>query len=104
MSNQPRTLETCRRQDDVFGYELQFLLSGVIPVFQSLNYKLKIEDCLMCCPSNRDSTVVLVKYLYLYYIANFFQPEYEDGQANAGRNCRDRLVRPNFQARMGTRK
>ena len=32
---------TYRRQNDVFGYELQFLLSGVLPVFQSLNYKPK---------------------------------------------------------------
>ena len=32
---------TYRRQDDVFGYELQFLLSGVLPVFQNLNYKPK---------------------------------------------------------------
>ena len=31
--NQPRT-------SDVFVHELQFLLSGVLPVFQNLNYKL----------------------------------------------------------------
>ena len=31
-SNQPRTSESCRRQDHVFGHELQFLLS-----------------CLQCC-------------------------------------------------------
>ena len=37
-SSQPRTSETFRRQDDVFGYEVQFLLSGVLPVFQNLNY------------------------------------------------------------------
>ena len=42
-SNQPRTSETCRCQDDVFGYELpvstEFLLSGVlqIPIFQNLS-------------------------------------------------------------------
>ena len=40
-SNQPRTSETYRRQDDVFGCELQFLLSGVLPVLQNLNYKLQ---------------------------------------------------------------
>ena len=36
-------LETCRRQDDVFGYELQLVstaVSGVLPVFQDLSYKL----------------------------------------------------------------
>ena len=39
--NHSRSLEsTFRRQDGVFGYELQFLLSGVLPVFQNLNYKL----------------------------------------------------------------
>ena len=36
-SNQPRTSETYRHQDDVFGYELQFLLSGALPIFQNLN-------------------------------------------------------------------
>ena len=40
-SNQPRTLEAYRRQDDVFGYELQYLLSGVVPSFESLSYKLQ---------------------------------------------------------------
>ena len=30
-----------RHQDDVFGYELQLLLSEVYPVFQNLNYKLQ---------------------------------------------------------------
>ena len=46
-SNHPRTSETYPRQGDVFGYykntvittELQ--LSGVLPVFQNLNYKLE---------------------------------------------------------------
>ena len=49
MSNHPRTSETYLRQDDVFGYELQFLLSGVLPpVFQNLNYKLhrRLSDVL----------------------------------------------------------
>ena len=32
------------------------------------------------------------------------QPEYGDEQADAGRNCRTRLVRPNYQARTGTGK
>ena len=33
---EPRKSETYRRQNDVFGYELQCLLSGVLPVFQNL--------------------------------------------------------------------
>ena len=37
-SNQPKTSRTYRRQDGVFGYGLQYLLFGVLPVFQSLNY------------------------------------------------------------------
>ena len=41
-SNQPKTSETYWRQDDIFGYEQQVLLSGVLPVFQNLNYKLQI--------------------------------------------------------------
>ena len=32
------------------------------------------------------------------------QPEYGDEQAGAGRDCRNRLVRPNSQARTGTGK
>ena len=34
----------------VFGYELQFLLSGVISVFQHLNYRLhgKLSDTCRC--------------------------------------------------------
>ena len=40
-SNQPRTMESYRRQDYVFEYELQFLLSGVLPVLQNLNYNLQ---------------------------------------------------------------
>ena len=32
------------------------------------------------------------------------QPEYGDEQADAGRDCRTRLARPNSQARMGTGK
>ena len=35
-----RKLIGVKTQDDVFGYELQFLLSGVLPIFQNLNYKL----------------------------------------------------------------
>ena len=30
------------------------------------------------------------------------QLEYGDGQADAGRDCRTRLARPNYQARTGT--
>ena len=30
------------------------------------------------------------------------QPEYGDEQTDAGRDCRTRLARPNFQARTGT--
>ena len=32
------------------------------------------------------------------------QPEYRDEQADAGRNCRNRLARPDSQARKGTGK
>ena len=32
------------------------------------------------------------------------QPEYGDGQADAGRDCRTRIARPNSQARTGTGK
>ena len=52
-SNQQRTSETYRRQGDVFGYELQSLLSGVLPVFQSLKMTSYREDCLMFCLSNK---------------------------------------------------
>ena len=36
-SDQPRTSKTYRRQDDIFGYELRFLLSGVLPVRNIIN-------------------------------------------------------------------
>ena len=32
------------------------------------------------------------------------QPEYGDGQADAGRDCRTRLARPNSKAQTGTGK
>ena len=54
-SNYPRTSETYRRQDDSL-YELQFLLSsGVLLVFQNLNYKLQrmLSDVCMRCPSSK---------------------------------------------------
>ena len=38
-SNHPRTSGTCPRQDDVFGYEQQLLLPGVLPVFQNMSLK-----------------------------------------------------------------
>ena len=44
-SNQPRTSETCRRQDDVFGYKLQFLLSGVLLISQ-YNLQRRLSDVL----------------------------------------------------------
>ena len=34
-SDHPRASETCRHQDNIVGYELQFLLSGVLPVTRS---------------------------------------------------------------------
>ena len=37
----PRTSGTYRRHDDVFVYELQLLLSGVLPILQNLSYKLQ---------------------------------------------------------------
>ena len=46
-SNHPRATETYRRQYHVFGYKLQFLLSGVLPVFQNLNY-YKLQRRLTC--------------------------------------------------------
>ena len=48
-SNQPRTSETYRRQDDVFEYKLQFLPYGVLSVFKNLNYKLqrRLSDVLL---------------------------------------------------------
>ena len=47
-SNQPRKRETYRRKDDVFGYELQFLESEGLPVFQKISYNLqrKLSDVL----------------------------------------------------------
>ena len=36
--NKPVTSKTYRRQDDVSGYELQFLPSGVLPVFNAVLY------------------------------------------------------------------
>ena len=33
-SNHPRTSETYPRRDDAFGFDLHFLLSGGLPVFQ----------------------------------------------------------------------
>ena len=46
-SNYPITLETFRHQADVFGYELQFLVSGVLPVFRT--YREKRQMCLCAC-------------------------------------------------------
>ena len=50
-SNHLTTPEIHRCQDDVFWYKLQFLLSGVLPVFWSLN-TIYGEDCLRCCLTN----------------------------------------------------
>ena len=38
------------------------------------------------------------------YLKNQIQPEYGDEQADAGQDCRNRLARPNSQARTGTGK
>ena len=38
------------------------------------------------------------------YFKHHIQPEYGDEQADAGRDCRTRLTRPNSQARTGTGK
>ena len=51
--NHLRTLEIYRRQDDVFGYAIHFLLSGALPVFQNLNFTSYREACLTCCPSSK---------------------------------------------------
>ena len=47
-SNQPKKWETYRRKDDVFGYELQFLQSKGLLIFQKENYNLerKLSDVL----------------------------------------------------------
>ena len=47
-SNHPRTSKTYRRQDDVFGYELQYSVWSAASVSsQNLNYKLQYRgDCL----------------------------------------------------------
>ena len=48
-----KNMETYRRQDDVFGHELQFLLSS-LECCQYLNYKLCTTEktVCMCCPTN----------------------------------------------------
>ena len=46
----------------------------------------------------RNSGVILYQVVSKHQI----QPEYGDEQANAGRNCRTRLARPNSQARTRT--
>ena len=50
-SNQTRTSETYRRQDDVFGYELQFLLLYLLIeccqyLFHNLNYNMNYKLCI----------------------------------------------------------
>ena len=71
-SNQPRTSETYRRQDDVFGHELRLLLSQVL--IQAMYYR---EDCLMCCPSNkvtkRDTRSVLALTILCYTIGGLHE-------------------------------
>ena len=59
----PTTSKTYRRQDDVFGYKLEFLLSGVLPVFQDLNYKLqrRLLDVLPIRQSRQKSFETLFK-------------------------------------------
>ena len=52
-SNHLTTWETRRRQDDVSGYKLQFLLSGVLPVVFKMSFTSYREDCLKCCPSTK---------------------------------------------------
>ena len=54
----PKTLETFRRENHVLGYELQFLLSGVLPVFHDQNYKLQRRR-LMCCLIRRKSSKII---------------------------------------------
>ena len=58
---QPRTWKLIGvKTMSLFGYGTPFVLSGVLPVFQGLNYKLSYrEDYLMCCPTNR-----VIKSLY----------------------------------------
>ena len=40
-SNHPKTSGAYPREDDVLGYEQQFLLSGGLPVSPNLSYKLE---------------------------------------------------------------
>ena len=56
-SNQPRTSETYRREDDVFRYELQFLMSGVLPSFRNLNSKLQRKPA-WCAAAHPASKVI----------------------------------------------
>ena len=63
-SNQPRTSETYRRQDDVFGYKQQLQLSGVVPVFQNLNYKLQ-KNVWCAAEPTKSSKVIKKEYVAL---------------------------------------
>ena len=49
-SNQSRTPEIYRRQEDIVGYKLQFPLSEVL---SESKLQATEKDCLMCCPSNK---------------------------------------------------
>ena len=52
-SNHPTISETYRRLDDVLGYELQFVLTVVLPVYSEPELQSTENGCLMCCPSTK---------------------------------------------------
>ena len=47
-SDHPTASDTCRRQVNVFGYEVPFSLSGVPLVSQNQSYKLQIRLLVVC--------------------------------------------------------
>ncbi|CAN0005587.1 unnamed protein product, partial [Ascophyllum nodosum] len=70
-SDHPRTSGTYRRQDDVFGYELQVLLSGVLQVFQNLGYKIQ----------RRLSVVLLIYQSHRHFTSNG-TGQFQNGSSN----------------------
>ena len=61
----PRTWGTYPREDPFWGYERQFLLSGVLPINQNLNYKLqkRLPNVLPIYQSHRKCQEVVLQYL-----------------------------------------
>ena len=63
-SNQPRTSETNRCEEDIFVYELQFLLSRVLSVFQNLNDKLQRKNVLCAAHPTKSSKGIRVQNVF----------------------------------------